>query len=66
MRYDLFNECLTAVRETGTGKGFDNDPLSIRENNAEFVTVYEILHSEAHTVQQRVAFTINEELCSFV
>jgi hypothetical protein len=66
MRYDLFNECITTTREVGAGLRFDQDPLNIRENTADFTTPSEILHSETHDVQQRVTFIISEELYSLV
>jgi hypothetical protein len=64
MRYDLFNECITVTKETGVRLRFDGDPLNIRENTADFTTISEVLHSEAHDVQQRVTFVINEEMYS--
>lgn len=65
MRYELFNECITITRDTGIQKSFDSDPLSIRENCADFTTPFEILRSETHNVQQRVAFTFNQELYTY-
>ena len=53
MRYDLFNECITATKELNARLKIDTDPLNIREICADFTTPFEILHSEAHDVQQR-------------
>ena len=53
MRYEFYNECITATKEMGAGVKLDSDPLNIREILTDFTTILEVLHSETHDVKQR-------------